>query len=192
MAACQQWMMPQLLLASWVTCKPLPLQERHDSFSNGLLSMSLAVPTTAMAKVGGSFGGSATLEKSKLNLRQEVRKQEPKLDNAGGGGNNGKNIFNGGGGGDEGGELPRGTAIAGCCWPQSRALIGLHWPAAMPPSGLLPLAAQQHIVCCCCADWFAGCSVQPLCREHEWSWTLFGRAVPATSVDLLQHPTVQI
>ena len=104
MAACQQWMMPQLLLASWLTCKPVPLQERHDSTSSGLFSMSLAVPTTAMAKVGGSFGGSATLEKSKLNLRQEVRKQEPKLDNAGGGGNNGKNIFNGGGGGDEGGE----------------------------------------------------------------------------------------
>ena len=129
MAACQQWM-PQLLLASWLTCKPLPLQERHDSTSSGLFSMSLAVPTTAMAKVGGSFGGSATLEKSKLNLRQEVRKQEPKLDNAGGGGNNGKNIFNGGGGGDEGGELHSGTA--NCSWPHCRAMICVHWPAAIP------------------------------------------------------------
>lgn len=55
-----------------------------------------------MAKGLGSFGG-ATLERSKLDTKQEVKTQEPRVDNSGGGGNNGKNIFNGGGGdGDDG------------------------------------------------------------------------------------------
>ncbi|KAL0019123.1 hypothetical protein WJX79_002154 [Trebouxia sp. C0005] len=64
-------------------------QGSHDSFSS-----NVSIPTTGMAKGLGSFGG-ATLERSKLDTKQEVKTQEPRVDNSGGGGNNGKNIFNG-------------------------------------------------------------------------------------------------
>lgn len=57
----------------------------------------------SMARGLGSSGG-ATLQRSKLDLKQEVKTAEPRVDNSGGGGNNGKNIFNGGGGGDDGGD----------------------------------------------------------------------------------------
>ena len=57
-------------------------------------------PLTGMAKGGRGVGGggSATLQRSKLNLTQKVRQVEPKLDNSGGDGGMGKGIFNGGGG----------------------------------------------------------------------------------------------
>lgn len=42
------------------------------------------------------------MERSKLDTRQKVQTEQPKLDVGGGGGNNGKSIFNGGGGGDDG------------------------------------------------------------------------------------------
>ena len=55
-----------------------------------------------MASLKGSMGG-VTLERSKLDLRQKVQTQEPKLSNDGGGGGIGNKIFNGGGGdGDDG------------------------------------------------------------------------------------------
>jgi hypothetical protein len=50
-----------------------------------------------MAKGLGSFGG-ATLQRSKLSQKQEVKEVIRQTDVGGGGGNNGKNIFNGGGG----------------------------------------------------------------------------------------------
>ena len=56
----------------------------------------LSVPTTCMAQLSGS--GGATMQKSKLNLTQEVRISQPKTDDAGGGGDIGNRIFNGGGG----------------------------------------------------------------------------------------------
>ena len=60
------------------------------------------VPTTAMARLGGSAGG-VTIERSKLDLSQKVQTVEPKLSNDGGGGGIGNKIFNGGGGdGDDG------------------------------------------------------------------------------------------
>ena len=49
----------------------------------------------------GSSGGAATLQRSKLNLKREVRVVEPKTDDSGGGGNIGKIIHNGGGGGGD-------------------------------------------------------------------------------------------
>ena len=55
-----------------------------------------------MAALKGSMGG-VTLERSKLDRRQKVQTQEPKLSNDGGGGGIGNKIFNGGGGdGDDG------------------------------------------------------------------------------------------
>ena len=73
------------------------VQERAEQGSNDSFSSNVSIPTTGMAKGLGSFGG-ATLERSKLDTKQEVKTQEPRVDNSGGGGNNGKNIFNGGGG----------------------------------------------------------------------------------------------
>jgi len=60
----------------------------------------MTTPLTGMAKGGRGVGGggSATLQRSKLNLTQKVRQVEPKLDNSGGDGGMGKGIFNGGGG----------------------------------------------------------------------------------------------
>jgi hypothetical protein len=51
-----------------------------------------------MAKGLGSSGRGATMERSKLSLKQEVREAAPKLDDGMGGGGIGKGIFNGGGG----------------------------------------------------------------------------------------------
>ena len=62
--------------------------------------VNISVPTTAMAKLGGSMGG-VTLERSKLDLSQKVQTVEPKLSNDGGGGGIGKIIHNGGGGGGD-------------------------------------------------------------------------------------------
>jgi len=59
------------------------------------LPEDLVVPTTCMAQLSG---GGATMQKSKLNLTQEVRISQPKTDDAGGGGDIGNRIFNGGGG----------------------------------------------------------------------------------------------
>lgn len=70
-----------------------------ESQSDGSL-MSLTVPTTTMARFGSS-GGASTLQRSKLNLKREVRVVEPKTDDSGGGGNIGKIIHNGGGGGGD-------------------------------------------------------------------------------------------
>lgn len=71
----------------------------EESRSDGSLG-SLAVPVTTMARFGSS-GGAATLQRSKLNLKREVRVVEPKTDDSGGGGNIGKIIHNGGGGGGD-------------------------------------------------------------------------------------------
>ncbi len=59
----------------------------------------LRAPTTAMAKGLGSFsgGGSATLQRSKLNQSQKQVSREIKTDDGQGGGIGGKGIFNGGG-----------------------------------------------------------------------------------------------
>ena len=51
-----------------------------------------------MAKGLGSSGRGATMERSKLSLKQEQRSTAPKLDDGMGGGGIGKGIFNGGGG----------------------------------------------------------------------------------------------
>ena len=77
------------------------------------LPANLVVPT-CMARGLGSSGG-ATLQRSKLDLKQETKTLEPRVDNSGGGGNNGKNIFNGGGGGDDGGDGELLAAAVGLC-----------------------------------------------------------------------------
>lgn len=58
---------------------------------------NLTVPTTGMAKLGSS-GRGATMERSKLSLKQNMQQSSPKLDDGMGGGGLGKGIFNGGGG----------------------------------------------------------------------------------------------
>jgi hypothetical protein len=60
------------------------------------------VPPRGMARLGSA--GGATLQRSKLDLKQETKTLEPKLDDGMGGGNNGKNIHNGGGGDNDGGD----------------------------------------------------------------------------------------
>lgn len=70
-------------------------QERSDA--NDFLT-HLTIPSTAMAKGLGSSGKGATMERSKLSLKQEQRASAPKLDDGMGGGGLGKGIFNGGGG----------------------------------------------------------------------------------------------
>lgn len=57
-----------------------------------------------MAKGLGSSGRGATMERSKLSLKQQVRETAPKLDDGMGGGGLGKGIFNGGGGDGDGGD----------------------------------------------------------------------------------------
>eukprot|EP00210_Caulerpa_lentillifera_P002488 g2385.t1 len=61
----------------------------------------LTVPTRSISMKLGSGGGTATLQRSKLSLKQKVRQVDPKTDNSGGGGNIGKIIHNGGGGGGD-------------------------------------------------------------------------------------------
>lgn len=78
------------------------LQEREGS--KPILSRSLSIPTTGMAKGLGSSGRGATMERSKLSLKQEQRSTAPKLDDGMGGGGIGKGIFNGGGGDGDGGD----------------------------------------------------------------------------------------
>jgi hypothetical protein len=82
------------------------VQERSSSSEGSSDPLaSLTVPTTGMAKGLGSSGGSATLQRSKLSNKQELRQTSPKLDDGMGGGGLGKGIFNGGGGdGDDGGD----------------------------------------------------------------------------------------
>lgn len=65
---------------------------------------TLNIPATGMAKGLGSSGRGATMERSKLSLKQEVRQTSPKLDDGMGGGGLGKGIFNGGGGDGDGGD----------------------------------------------------------------------------------------
>lgn len=72
----------------------ITLQEREGSD----ILASLTIPTSGMAKGLGSSGRGATMERSKLSLKQEVRSTGPKLDDGMGGGGIGKGIFNGGGG----------------------------------------------------------------------------------------------
>lgn len=62
------------------------------------------IPTHGMAGGLGSFSGGATLERSKLDTKREVKTVEPRLDDAGGGGGIGKGLSNGGGGDDDGGD----------------------------------------------------------------------------------------
>lgn len=76
-----------------------PGEEKEGS---GVFNAMISVPTTGMAKGFGSFGG-ATMEKSKLSNKQELKQTAPKVDDSGGGGGTGNRIFNGGGGdGDDG------------------------------------------------------------------------------------------
>ena len=56
-----------------------------------------------MAKGLGSAGG-ATMERSKLSLKQESKSFEARTDDSGGGGIGGKGIFNGGGGDNDDGD----------------------------------------------------------------------------------------
>lgn len=51
-----------------------------------------------------SGGGAATLQRSKLSVRQKQAQTAPKLDDGYGGGNIGKGVSFGGGGGDDGGD----------------------------------------------------------------------------------------
>ena len=79
------------------------LQEREGSRQDAL-SAALMVPTAAMGKGLGSSGGSATMQRSKISFKQELKETGPKLDDGMGGGGIGKSVFNGGGGGDDGGD----------------------------------------------------------------------------------------
>lgn len=72
-----------------------------------------------MAKGLGSSGGSATLQRSKLSNKQELRQSSPKLDDGMGGGGIGKGIFNGGGGGDDGGDDDDYFNEFGGCWARA-------------------------------------------------------------------------
>ncbi|CAD7700006.1 unnamed protein product [Ostreobium quekettii] len=65
------------------------------------LSAFLTAPTTALGGGGLGSSGGATLERSKLDLRREVKTQQPRTSDAGGGGGIGKIISNGGGGGGD-------------------------------------------------------------------------------------------
>ena len=78
-----------------------PSEEGSREGSDQLFDSAMRLPTTAMAKGLGSFGG-ATMERSKLDMSQKVQEVSPKLDDGSGGGGIGGKIFNGGGGdGDE-------------------------------------------------------------------------------------------
>ncbi|KAK9816670.1 hypothetical protein WJX72_003527 [[Myrmecia] bisecta] len=74
-----------------------PGESQQQGDQSGALAQ-LSTPVTGMAKGLGSFSGGATLQRSKLSQKQEVKEVIRQTDNSGGGGNNGKNIFNGGGG----------------------------------------------------------------------------------------------
>lgn len=89
-----------------VSCGPAfshPNEERSSSgaapspYSGPLLS-SYSAPSTSMARGGLGSSNGATLQRSKLDLKQEVRTSAPKLDDGMGGGGIGKGLFNGGGG----------------------------------------------------------------------------------------------
>lgn len=67
------------------------------------MPQQLTIPTTGMAKGLGSAGG-ATMERSKLSLKQESKSFEAKTDDGSGGGIGGKGIFNGGGGDNDDGD----------------------------------------------------------------------------------------
>eukprot|EP00887_Chlorella_sp_A99_P000947 scaffold5.g947.t1 len=79
-----------------------PNEEREGARQDPLAS--LAIPTTAMGKGLGSSGGSATLQRSKISFKQELKETGPKLDDGMGGGGIGKGLFNGGGGEGDGGD----------------------------------------------------------------------------------------
>lgn len=86
---------------STVLCGPgvaHPGEERRDE-----MSRKLTVPTTGMAKGLGSTGG-ATMQRSKLSLKQESKSFQAKTDDGSGGGIGGKGIFNGGGGDNDDGD----------------------------------------------------------------------------------------
>jgi hypothetical protein len=79
-------------------------EDKQEGSQNGEL-FSAFMQTPSMAGLGGSLsgGGSATLERSGLDLTQKEEVSQAKTDDTGGGGNNGKDIHNGGGGdGDDG------------------------------------------------------------------------------------------
>lgn len=74
------------------------LQEKRDGSQQ-----KLTTPTTGMAKGLGSTGG-ATMQRSKLSLKQESKQFDAKTDDGQGGGIGGKGIFNGGGGDNDDGD----------------------------------------------------------------------------------------
>ncbi|KAL6777477.1 CGL34 [Auxenochlorella protothecoides x Auxenochlorella symbiontica] len=98
---------PRLRFTTTASLSPPAGHERQGSPSTSgasPLPTCLAAPTTGMARGLGSSSGGATLERSKLSLKQRVTQTAPKLDDGMGGGGLGKGVFNGGGGGDDGGD----------------------------------------------------------------------------------------
>ena len=92
---------PRLVMAAYRprTAIVSSLMSEQDSPAEDQLgSVPLVVPTTGMAKGLGSSGRGATMERSKLSLKQNMQQSAPKLDDGMGGGGLGKGIFNGGGG----------------------------------------------------------------------------------------------
>lgn len=76
--------------------------EAQEGSKHQELSAQLVAPTS-MAALGSSFGGSAVLEKTGLNLTQKEESFQLNTDDGSGGGGMGKDIHNGGGGdGDDG------------------------------------------------------------------------------------------
>ena len=63
---------------------PAGLQEREDV--RGAMPSAISIPTTSMAKGLGSSGRGATMERSKLSLKQTLSQSSPKLDDGMGGG----------------------------------------------------------------------------------------------------------
>mmetsp|Transcript_11641 Transcript_11641/g.13836 ORF Transcript_11641/g.13836 Transcript_11641/m.13836 type:complete len:515 (-) Transcript_11641:216-1760(-) len=76
--------------------------DTQEGNRNSELNAYLRAPT-GMAKLGGSMGGSAVLERSGLDLTQKEEVFDAKVDDGSGGGGMGKDLNNGGGGdGDDG------------------------------------------------------------------------------------------
>lgn len=161
-------------LTEWLSCQ----QEKNDG-----ISRQLTVPTTGMAKGLGSTGG-ATMQRSKLSLKQESKQFDAKTDDGSGGGVGGKGIFNGGGGdnddgdgddyfdefgdGDEGdgdSSFFRTVVVAenySRCAPEPLP-VSFHTvspEASVPPGG---------VCLCTCQHWdSASCTVLPDACHHAW------------------------
>jgi hypothetical protein len=82
--------------------------EEREGASDALARLYVPSAGPSMAKglpgSRGGGGGAATLQRSKLSNKQELKETSPKLDDGMGGGGIGKSIFNGGGGEGDGGD----------------------------------------------------------------------------------------